>query len=403
MSKFYSNNHRIVFLITGIAAVLNLLLLTYVYLISQEVSQKNTPWTNTVMQIKLEIANAHLYFKELYRADNNYSIEDILHLHLKQAEQYAEALLDGNEQVIALEDEKLREQANQLLYEIKRFHKIVNKYLNRKDNQIISNTEHSAELFNVFTEKSNRLISELKQHSYNKNNSERIILITLFITIFTMFLLSGYVIWNYARTQAKYIIELTQANQYISKQNNRLQNIAYKDQLTGLPNRKMLEMLASQIIARACREQTILGVTFIDLDLFKPINDKYGHNTGDKVLTNFALAVNSQLREGDVLARLAGDEFILLTQADSKIELKIAITKIFDRIFIQLNYPIITVPTEIFVQCSAGTAIAPDDAQDIETLFHHADKAMYKSKKNGRKQHSFYVSDNNIQTELELN
>lgn len=218
-----------------------------------------------------------------------------------------------------------------------------------------------------------------------------------------MFLLSGYVIWNYARTQAKYIIELTQANQYISKQNNRLQNIAYKDQLTGLPNRKMLEMLASQIIARACREQTILGVTFIDLDLFKPINDKYGHNTGDKVLTNFALAVNSQLREGDVLARLAGDEFILLTQADSKIELKIAITKIFDRIFIQLNYPIITVPTEIFVQCSAGTAIAPDDAQDIETLFHHADKAMYKSKKNGRKQHSFYVSDNNIQTELELN
>ena len=211
---------------------------------------------------------------------------------------------------------------------------------------------------------------------------------------------------KYTLNRANYIRQLSEANKRISEQNVQLLKSSQTDQLTGLPNRQMLLTIAKQMLGRVHRQKICMSLTFIDLDFFKPINDEFGHSVGDKVLVSLTTTIKQHLRDGDVLARLAGDEFILLLQENSIEELERSLEQILGRIRSCLEDPIIHHPKEIHIRFSAGTAVAPSHSMEFDQLLHFADLAMYESKKQGRGLHYFYDSStfhkNSVEAVTEL-
>ena len=398
---------KIPLLLTGVTATLSFLLLVYIHSTSQNALQKYVPWVDASMEIKIEVALAHLWLEEVMSGDSNESI-DVVRNHVENAKWYAIAILDGdqNEQgtFLPLLETDLRLQVNQILYMIQQFHKVIEeRYSSAVDAGSGSDLDQSFDLLflNIMSATA-ELEMSLKKQIHEEHQAQNSLLLMLMLAICTMTLITGYAIWRFTSNRSKYINKLAVAHQRISEQNAQLKELAHTDQLTGLPNRKMLEAITNQALSRVQRKHCVLSLTFIDLDFFKPINDEFGHNVGDKVLTNFTKAITTQLRDGDVLARLAGDEFILLIQEGSEDALKDALDNIIARIQLRLEEPIISAPSEIHIRCSAGTAFAPRDAIEFEMLLHCADQAMYESKNRGRGQHCYYEPESIDQAELPL-
>ncbi len=161
------------------------------------------------------------------------------------------------------------------------------------------------------------------------------------------------------------------------------------DPLTQLPNRLLFNDRLATNFPRARREKTRLALLFIDLDRFKPINDTYGHQAGDAVLQAVARRLQDEVRETDTVARLAGDEFvILLPHLNETADAERVARAIID----SLAKPIAWKDRQLEISCSIGIAIFPDDADTVETLIAHADSAMYQAKHDGRSTYAFYMS-----------
>jgi diguanylate cyclase (GGDEF)-like protein len=159
-----------------------------------------------------------------------------------------------------------------------------------------------------------------------------------------------------------------------------LEDKAYYDALTHLPNRSLLSDRLVQSIARNARNQSVLAVCFVDLDNFKPINDTFGHDTGDRVLIEVARRLQTAVRGDDTVARLGGDEFVvLLGEMDNAQEAELAV----DRLLISLFEPLITGGKKVNLQASIGYALYPDDGSDMESLLNLSDLAMYHAKSSG--------------------
>lgn len=170
----------------------------------------------------------------------------------------------------------------------------------------------------------------------------------------------------------------------------RLNYLAYHDDLTGLPNRTLLNDRFSQNRAQAKRRQETFALLILDLDNFKVINDTLGHNTGDKVLIEIAKRLREQARSGETVTRYGGDEFvILLTDISSKKELSVAAKRITDIV----AEPIEEDGRTLHVTCSLGLAIWPDNGDDLPNLLSHADAAMYRAKEQGRDRFEFYTDE----------
>lgn len=381
--------------LTAVTAILSLLLLGFIQSTIHSTTLRYTPWVDASMEIKLEVTLAHLWFEENMAGDTNESMATV-RKHLAQAKWYANAMLDGgsNEQgkLLPLNDDQLRLHVNRLLYQLEYFHRQLEERFTLTENtKPGTKTDEAIDiLFRSFLSDANQLEAELKQHIFQESQEHNSLMLMLMFAIFSMALISGHAIWRFTQTRSSYLKQLSSANKRISEQNLVLQEIAHTDQLTGLPNRKMLEAIAHRVLGQVHRKQTYLSVSFIDLDFFKPINDQYGHHVGDKVLIATSQLISEQLREGDTLARLAGDEFILLLQAESETALRDSVTHIFYRIQERLKEPVISSPAPLHIRLSAGTAIAPLHGEDFETLMHHADLAMYMSKEMGRGSHYFF-------------
>ncbi|HSV20190.1 MAG TPA: PAS domain-containing protein [Casimicrobiaceae bacterium] len=166
----------------------------------------------------------------------------------------------------------------------------------------------------------------------------------------------------------------------------RLQYMATRDALTGLPNRLLLHERLTQAIAHARRAGRRVGVLFIDLDRFKNVNDTLGHRIGDELLKHVTQALSAALRETDLLARLGGDEFMVIVDDfdDPQVLGRIA-QKLLDAI----AQPFKIEEHDIYVTSSIGIAVYPDDSDDPEELLKHADVAMYRSKDLGRNTYQF--------------
>lgn len=160
-----------------------------------------------------------------------------------------------------------------------------------------------------------------------------------------------------------------------------VQNLAYYDALTQLPNRRRLTEQLRQAMANAHRHGGRLALMFLDLDLFKRINDTLGHDVGDAVLIEVAGRLVRCLREGDMVARLGGDEFVVL-MPELKDDADAA--RLASRIIVSVRAPFHVGERELSVSTSVGIAVYPEDGDDVEVLLKSADSAMYQAKQLGR-------------------
>ena len=163
--------------------------------------------------------------------------------------------------------------------------------------------------------------------------------------------------------------------------NQRIQELAFRDSLTDLPNRALFEDRLRQSLALAERRGEKTALVLLDLDRFKEINDTLGHSAGDQLLCAVAARLQKMVRSSDTLARLGGDEFILvLASIGRDSEADAVATKLLDH----LRAPVEIDGGEYFVTASAGIAIYPDHGADVAELMKNADSAMYRAKELGR-------------------
>ena len=164
--------------------------------------------------------------------------------------------------------------------------------------------------------------------------------------------------------------------------------MAYHDALTGLPNRLLFNDRLNVAMATAQRNNKKFGVMMLDLDKFKQINDSLGHDVGDLLLQSVGNRLRGRLRKSDTVARMGGDEFmLLLPEINQKEDAELTAGKIID----SFQRPFVLGNHEVKVTTSIGIAVYPENGLDFETLKKNADVAMYKAKEKGR---------NNFQTEI---
>ncbi|MFZ2001581.1 MAG: EAL domain-containing protein, partial [Candidatus Sulfotelmatobacter sp.] len=174
----------------------------------------------------------------------------------------------------------------------------------------------------------------------------------------------------------------------------RVQFLAYYDALTGLPNRTLLQDRLAKALAGARRRKDKVAILFLDLDRFKDINDSLGHSVGDLLLQEVAERLKTWAREQDTVARVGGDEFlIVLTGLKDVADAAVATERIVNLMtagFVVQGHP-------VNVSCSIGVSIFPEHSADCETLIKNADAAMYSAKENGRNRFQFFTEDMNAQ------
>lgn len=174
------------------------------------------------------------------------------------------------------------------------------------------------------------------------------------------------------------------------KAEEQLQYQALTDELTGLPNRRLLSDRLMQTLALAKREQNIIAVLYIDLDGFKLVNDSLGHRVGDVLLRQVAERLHSRIRLSDTLARLGGDEFtIVLTKLNGKEDAGNVGRSLLE----VLIKPFVIEHQEITISASIGISIYPEDGADGIDLLQHADSAMYTAKRNGKNQLVYFTPE----------
>jgi diguanylate cyclase (GGDEF)-like protein len=159
-----------------------------------------------------------------------------------------------------------------------------------------------------------------------------------------------------------------------------LANLAHHDSLTGLPNRLLFQDRLTHALHQSERYETPLTLIFIDLDHFKPINDKYGHDVGDRVLQAMAQRMKGAVRKADTVARFGGDEFVIIAPSMGE---DTDIDRYCQNLLVQLTTPLIIDEFELQVGGSLGCAAFPRHGADEKSLLKHADIAMYHAKGRG--------------------
>ncbi|MGA2781043.1 MAG: EAL domain-containing protein [Smithella sp.] len=174
------------------------------------------------------------------------------------------------------------------------------------------------------------------------------------------------------------------------KVEQQLNHMATHDALTGLPNRLMFSQLLNHAIRTAQRHKRQLAVFFIDLDRFKTINDSLGHEAGDQLLQEMAIRFKQLLRADDVVGRLGGDEFIILTEEVDDLS---QVANVAHKLLTIVIKPIILLDEECRITASIGISMYPKDGEDEQSLMKNADMAMYFAKEEGKNNYQFYSKD----------
>jgi len=186
----------------------------------------------------------------------------------------------------------------------------------------------------------------------------------------------------------------------LSQANQELTHLALHDTLTGLPNRVLLADRIDQAMNKATAEGGCFALMFIDLDGFKPVNDAFGHHMGDQLLREVALRLREDLRSQDTLARIGGDEFVLLVQlAEPDDALQVASRQVG-----LISRPFRVAGHDLLISASLGIVLYPGNGQTAEELLMNADAAMYHAKGAGKNGHSFFDTsmNNNALKQLQL-
>lgn len=190
----------------------------------------------------------------------------------------------------------------------------------------------------------------------------------------------------------RYAIERKAAEQ-------RLAQLAHYDPLTGIANRILFREKLEHAVSMARREHTRFTLMYLDLDGFKQINDRSGHDAGDQVLKICAARLRQCLRSSDSVARMGGDEFTLLLENTDSVK---DIAHIAQKVIDTLEEPVQVGPVQVSVGCSIGIAVFPDGGSDAESLQKHADLAMYQAKARKGSHYHFFTEELNQQARRQL-
>ncbi len=171
-----------------------------------------------------------------------------------------------------------------------------------------------------------------------------------------------------------------------------LERLAYRDPLTGLPNRALLRDRLGQAIARSMRTDRRGAALFIDLDNLKVVNDALGHAVGDALIAAVAQRLRRSVRADDTVARVGGDEFVVLLPEVRDAE---AAGAIAEKLLVQLRAPFEVAGHELHASASVGVVLFPDDAIDADVLIQHGDTAMYQAKAQGKDRFRFFTREMN--------
>ncbi|SDI57222.1 diguanylate cyclase (GGDEF) domain-containing protein [Pseudomonas flavescens] len=181
--------------------------------------------------------------------------------------------------------------------------------------------------------------------------------------------------------------ELKATNQQLSQREQELRHAAFHDPLTELPNRRYLIERCEQALGRALQSGETLALLLIDLDHFKPINDRYGHDAGDLMLQHVGKRIREHMRASDTVARLGGDEFaVLIEGADAQSHAQ----DVAARLLAELARPVDYAGQALTVSISIGVAFHPLHAEQFASLYKAADQALYQAKAAGRSSAAVY-------------
>jgi diguanylate cyclase (GGDEF)-like protein/PAS domain S-box-containing protein len=170
----------------------------------------------------------------------------------------------------------------------------------------------------------------------------------------------------------------------------RIEELATRDPLTGLPNRRQFEEQLVRGTAHAQRSGQLLALMFIDLDKFKTVNDTLGHQVGDSLLREVARRLSAAIRKGDTLSRFGGDEFVILLEG---LKSPGDAGTVAQKIVAEIGAPCEIEGHQLVTGCSIGISVFPNDAADISTLMRHADAAMYAAKAGGRETYRYFSAE----------
>ncbi|GGX84215.1 hypothetical protein GCM10007160_09320 [Litchfieldella qijiaojingensis] len=176
----------------------------------------------------------------------------------------------------------------------------------------------------------------------------------------------------------------------LSASRQKIHQMAFYDPLTSLPNRALFNDRLRQMIADASWHGQMAGVMLIDMDQFKAVNDTMGHSVGDELLREAAARLSACVRSYDTVARLGGDEFAILLPEIRHVD---DLARIADKVLGKFGDHFLLDGREVFMSCSIGIAVYPDDSSDADDLVRYADSAMYLAKRSGRNNFRYYSKD----------
>jgi len=188
-------------------------------------------------------------------------------------------------------------------------------------------------------------------------------------------------------TFISFIAGFSYRQRQLAAENAAIRYLAMHDGLTGLPNRKQFEEFMTTTLGDVERDGTKAALFVLDLDGFKSVNDTLGHPVGDGLLKACAKRLKASLRGGDLLARLSGDEFVIVVP---HVHDPAMLAPLAERVLALLSSPFRVEGHEIQISCSIGLAVAPDNGTDITSLMRNADFALYRAKSEGRRTWRFF-------------
>jgi diguanylate cyclase (GGDEF)-like protein len=180
--------------------------------------------------------------------------------------------------------------------------------------------------------------------------------------------------------------------------NEQLVELALHDTLTKLPNRILLQDRLGQALEKAARKNLRFAVMFMDLDGFKAVNDAYGHHVGDQLLVQIADRIRGSLRSRDTIARIGGDEFVIVVELDDMTDA----AHVADTLIGTVDRPVQVAGHELQITTSVGVAMYPEDGRTPHALLTNADAAMYHAKSGGSNAYSFFEASMNANAQEQL-
>ena len=382
--------------------------MSFLFYLGNKLSSKHAPLINAVMQIKLEATTGHLWFEEIMSGDTAESIEGVWR-NIEQADWYAKAMLDGGSNDLVtyypLTDPKMRTLIIAVRKALTKFKAIAEKRYRHFSDSIPGTAidQQFDQVFHDLIREADHVDVMIHQQIAKELTQYRWLGVLLVVLSSVISLRLSNFLYKRELNREELLDSLTQANQAIEEKNKALDYLAHFDHLTGLPNRILFIDRLEQAIAHSQRKQSAFALLLIDLDHFKAVNDRYGHQQGDKLLQQTSNRITHCIRDDDTLVRISGDEFIVILfdmhDVDSAIDASnSAASKIID----EMREPFVLDGPIAHVSASIGVAIYPTDSTDPEELTQHADNAMYHAKFLGKNNCQFYSDKLNKQAMRKL-